>query len=258
MILNHKIYGDANQTLVIAHGLFGTLDNFHTLANRFAEANIKVVALDMRNHGKSQHLDSHTYADMANDIYESLNHLSIQKPIILGHIMGGKAIIKFADTYPDFAKALIVADIAPKAYNPKHDTILEALTSVDFNLLKERKQVEEQLSNYINDIGVVLFLMKNLTRNPTGDGFKWKINLKTLVEFYPEIIGFFNINKIQSKTLFIRGTKSNYISAEDIKLIEEIFSNVYFFDLNTGHWVHAEDSDGFYNAVLNFTKGLDG
>jgi len=258
MILNYKIYGDGKNTLVIAHGLFGTLDNFHSLSSAFADKGIKIVALDMRNHGRSPHSDSNSYSDMANDIIETLNSLSIKSPILLGHSMGGKAVINLVANNPKFAKALIVADIAPKAYNPKHDTIIEALKSVDLVMLKERKLVEEHLSKFIPDSDVVQFLMKNLSRRTDGDGFKWKINLEVLVEYYSDIIGDFEIkNPIQIPTLFIRGINSNYINNHDMVAIKEIFSDVSFVDLNAGHWVHAEDKEGFYNAVLGFINVLN-
>ena len=39
---------------------------------------------------------------------------NIQKPILLGHSLGGKVAMKFAFTHPDKLEKLIVADIAPR------------------------------------------------------------------------------------------------------------------------------------------------
>ena len=44
MQLNYKVYGEGHP-LVILHGLFGSLDNWHTLGKRFGEF-FKVFALD--------------------------------------------------------------------------------------------------------------------------------------------------------------------------------------------------------------------
>jgi esterase len=45
--------------LVILHGLFGTSDNWQTLAKRWAEHH-RVIVVDLRNHGRSPHSAEHS------------------------------------------------------------------------------------------------------------------------------------------------------------------------------------------------------
>ncbi|RZK48972.1 MAG: alpha/beta fold hydrolase [Hymenobacter sp.] len=64
--------------LVILHGLFGTLDNWQTLARRWAEdAGLRVISVDLRNHGRSFHSPEHSYALMAADVLTLLDHLAL-------------------------------------------------------------------------------------------------------------------------------------------------------------------------------------
>jgi pimeloyl-ACP methyl ester carboxylesterase len=56
--------------------------------------------------------------------------------------------------------------------------------------------------------------------------------------------------------IFIYGTKSDYILPEDFDSIKEIFPLAKFAELPAGHWLHAEDPEGFYKKVMEFvTKG---
>ena len=53
-------------------------------------------------------------------------------------------------------------------------------------------------------------------------------------------------------TLFIRGGSSGYILDSDFEKIETLFPNSEIETIeNAGHWVHAENKDGFLEALLS-------
>ena len=76
--------------------------------------------------------------------------------------MGGKTAMLFAALYPEIVSKLIVADISPRFYPVHHDAILEGLSSLNFEEITSRKQAEEQLSKYVQDVGTRQFLLKNI------------------------------------------------------------------------------------------------
>jgi abhydrolase domain-containing protein 11 len=79
------------------HGLFGFRTNWRSLAKAFSDrANIKVVTVDMRNHGDSPSTTSMTYLDMASDLIQTIRKHKTQKTILMGHSMGGKAAMVVA------------------------------------------------------------------------------------------------------------------------------------------------------------------
>ena len=163
MILNSKIYGvEKNGTpLLVFHGLFGMLDNWATFGREFGEK-LPCHLLDLRNHGKSFHTEDMSHDNMAEDILNYLNQHQIEKACLLGHSLGGKAVMQFAISYPERVKKIIVVDIAPKAYPPHHQKIMEALQSVDFEKMMSRKEVEEKLAESIEEKPIIQFLVKNL------------------------------------------------------------------------------------------------
>ena len=56
-------------------------------------------------------------------------------------------------------------------------------------------------------------------------------------------------------TLFVRGENSNYITEDDIDVIEDIFPMAQYTTIDdAGHWLHAENPVQFFDEVMNFLK----
>ena len=81
-----------------------------------------------------------------------------------------------------------MVDIAPKAYPPHHQKIMEALQSVDFERITSRKEVEERLAETVREKPVIQFLVKNLYWE-REDKLNWRFNLKVLAEKYGDFVG---------------------------------------------------------------------
>lgn len=88
--------------LVIMHGLLGSKNNWNSLSKAFHQKTIpqrKVIAVDARNHGDSPHTLQHTYEHLVEDIKQLLVKLKIEKACLLGHSMGGRAMMLFSLKY---------------------------------------------------------------------------------------------------------------------------------------------------------------
>jgi pimeloyl-ACP methyl ester carboxylesterase len=242
------------QPLIILHGLFGQSDNWNTLAKRFAEKGFRVFAIDQRNHGLSPHSDEWNYQLMAADLKEFIDEHQLHDVILLGHSMGGKTVMFFEQLYPNVAQKLIVVDIAPREYEPHHDSVLKALNAVDFSEINTRKEAEAILNEYISDLGTKQFLLKNIYwREDETKQMDWRFNLKTITKEYNNIGVSVPQFLSSTKTLFIRGENSNYITNEDEQDIANRFSNYQLKTIaNSGHWIHAEQPDAFFNCVMEF------
>lgn len=255
MQLNFKKVGEGDP-LIILHGLFGSLDNWMSIAKELGTS-FEVYIVDARNHGQSQHSEVFNYPVMVEDLVEFVTtHIVYENkalPIILGHSMGGKTAMQFAVDYPHLLSKLIVADIAPKAYPIHHDLIINSLKSLDFNVIKTRKEADDKLSQYIFDVSTRQFLLKNLYWKEQGL-LAFRFNLDTISKNIDEVgaeIEF--ITTFYQHTLFIRGDKSNYILDSDFEQIFTIFPNAQIKTIeNSGHWVHAENPVEFLYLVKAF------
>lgn len=251
LILHSTIKGDG-QPLLILHGYFGMSDNWKTLGNKFAE-NFQVHLIDQRNHGRSFHADEFTYELLADDLLNYINHYQLKNVLLLGHSMGGKTVMQFAVNHEEIVEKLVVADISPKAYPPHHNAILAALNSVDFTIQNTRSLVDQKLAELISIAGVRQFLLKNVYWKEKGQ-LAYRFNLQSLTENNPEVGKALPIGtSFEKPTLFLRGSKSDYITDNELGIIEAHFSNANIITIaNAGHWLHAENPKDFYEEVLKF------
>jgi len=253
MILNSSIFGKG-KPLIIAHGYFGMSDNWKSMAMQFA-TDFEVHVIDQRNHGRSFHSDDFNYDLMVDDLYQYINHYQLKDVMLLGHSMGGKMAMLFAVTFPELIEKLVIVDIAPKYYPPHHDYILKALNSVDFDKISSRKEIAKIIRTYIDEEAVVQFLLKNVYWKSKGQ-LAYRFNLKSLTENNNEVSEALPaFTTFEKPTLFLKGEHSGYISSEDTTLIKTHFPLAKIITVkNSGHWVHADNPDDFYDKVAQFLK----
>ena len=253
MKLHFKKFG-SGPPLIILHGVFGSSDNWKTLANHLM-ITFEVYLVDQRNHGLSPHSDDFNYQVMTDDLKELLHDEQIEKCILLGHSMGGKTAMNFAVQYPEKIMKLIIVDIAPKRYPPHHQNILQGVHSLKINEINTRKEADDLLSTTINNSGIRQFILKNLSRNPEGL-FYWKINWKA-IEDNIQAIGapLLSHDLFTGEVLFIRGAQSDYILNEDEPLLKKHFPNAVLMTIQkAGHWVHAEQPAQLLALINQFIK----
>jgi len=250
-ILHATVLGKG-EPLLILHGYFGMSDNWKTLGTKFSN-NFEVHLIDQRNHGRSFHSSDFDYELLVEDLYHYITYNKLEKVNLLGHSMGGKVAMLFAVTYPEHVNKLIVVDIAPKYYEPHHQHILAALNAVNFSIHTSRKQVEDVLKIYVQEQGVLQFLLKNVYWKSKGQ-LAYRFNLQSLTENNSEVgEALPSFTHFEGKTLFLKGENSKYITKNDISLITAHFENANVVTVkNAGHWLHAENPIQFYNEVVSF------
>ena len=259
-LLHYLDQGDPAATpLVVLHGLFGTLDNWQTLARRWADAGLRVVSADLRNHGRSFHTPEHSYPLMAADVRALLDHLALDpaRLTVLGHSMGGKVAMTLALAYPQCLAQLVVVDIAPRFSDMEHqEAIVAGLQAVDLATVQTRQQAEAALLPHVRPAGVRQFLLKNLYRRE-DNSFAWRINLPALVAHLPAIgAAVTAAQPFLKRTLFVRGGESNYITPTDkLHDIPALFPNSQVVTVpDAGHWLHAEKPDEVFGLIKNFVS----
>jgi esterase len=240
--------------LIILHGLFGSLENWHSISRNLA-ADFQVLAIDQRNHGRSPHAPAMSYQLMAEDLKDLLAAQHLGPVILLGHSMGGKTAMAVALTYPNLVNELIIVDIAPRAYPDRHRQILKALLPLDLRSFKSRAEMELQLAPWIPDLAVRQFLLKNVKRDQAGTFF-WQMNLAAIDANFPRLSDEISSPRPFDKpTLFIRGERSDYIRDQDMTSIRKLFPRAQLCEIaGAGHWVHAEKPEDFLRKVREFLK----
>lgn len=250
--------------LVLLHGLFGSADNWNTLARRWAApvadggTGRTVYLVDQRNHGRSFHAPAISYPLLAADLLAFFDeHRLGADTTLLGHSMGGKVAMTFALAHPARLAQLIVVDIAPRAYAPHHRELLDGLLRLDVAALTSRDAADRALQVVAPEADTRLFLLKNLYRDD-HNRFAWRLNIAALDRHLPDLGAAVDGPPYLGPTLFIRGGRSRYISAEDKTfVIPALFpQSVVETVPDAGHWVHAEAPDAVFGLVRAFVTGL--
>ncbi|SLN48734.1 Esterase YbfF [Roseivivax jejudonensis] len=250
MKLNTITHGTATDapTLVIVHGLFGSARNWGVIAKRLADTR-RVVAVDQRNHGQSPWSDDHGYPDLAADLGALVD--DIGGPVdIVGHSMGGKAAMALALTRPDTLRRIVVADIAPVAYDHSQMAYIEAMRAVDLDRVEKRSDAAAQLSGTVPEPALQSFFTQSLD---VGNK-RWTLNLDALAAEMDKILGWPGIEgRFDGPALFLTGGDSDYVAPAHRDTIREAFPRARFAALKgAGHWLHAEKPREFEAAVRAF------
>lgn len=253
-MLNTIVHGDpdAGPALLIAHGLFGSARNWGAIAKRLSRER-PVVAVDMRNHGASPWRESHGYPDLAEDLAEVIEAFGGQMDV-LGHSMGGKAAMALALTSADRVRRLIVADIAPVAYDHTQTPLIEAMESVDLRAVRSRKEADQALEEHVSETAVRAFLAQSLDLK--GEHPRWVLNLPVLKMEMAGIIGFPEVTgSFDGPSLFLTGDASDYVMDSHHAEIRTLFPQANFEAIpGAGHWLHAEAPGPFIEAVSRFLQ----
>lgn len=249
--LNFEVIGEGPD-LVVLHGLFGSLDNWRGMARLLARR-FRVWLVDQRNHGGSPHSPEFDYAAMASDLLAFLDRNGLGRVHLLGHSMGGKAAMLFAARYPGRVARLIVEDMGPGAYAPRHESVFRGLLNLPLSQMKSRREADQWLQQDVPQDEVRGFLLKSLCRQE-GGSWRWRFNLPVLFASYRHLLSALPLGTpVHCPTLFIRGALSDYLDPDRPDPWLEAFVRRDFFTVpEAGHWVHADRPAIFLQAIESF------
>ncbi|MXV45219.1 alpha/beta fold hydrolase [Saccharibacter sp. 17.LH.SD] len=239
-------------TVVLLHGVFGRARNLGLL-QRTLSHHFNTIALDLRSHGHSPH-EPLTYPEMARDVLETLDHLSIQSASLIGHSMGGKVAMMTSLLAPERVQRLIVADIAPAPMHHGQNTLAQALLrSLPLPALHNRKDIHDFLMPLTGNPAISDLLGQNIT---PGDPAHWTIGLTEIANSFATIEGWPEMPpnaQWSGEALFLRGEHSPYVQPHHRELIHHFFPHATIQTIpETGHWLHVEKPKEFAEAALSF------
>jgi len=113
-----------------------------------------------------------------------------------------------------------------------------------------RVAADRALAEKVPDPGIRAFLLQNLR---FGAEPAWRIGLDAIANALPQLTQWPDLDEAAylGLTLFVAGSRSDYIKPEHRPIIRELFPSARFAVLkNAGHWVHADNPDGFM-AILD-------
>ena len=252
-------FNQQNDTVLLIHGFTGSLEDWRYIYPNLDER-FNYVGIDLIGHGKSDSptdIEKYKPESLISQIYDILDHLSINKVIILGYSMGGRVALYFAVSYPQKIKGLILESTSVGIKNEKDRT--------------KRIESDEELASYIEDNGTEQFAERwmdqdifNTQRRFSDVKLQKKRNriaqnsetglANTLRGFGTGRMSYLaaKLNIIHCSVLLISGeldTKYCKLNAE----LEKKFPNAKNAVVkNAGHNTHLEESERFVQAANEY------
>jgi len=106
----HAVPAPGKPVIVMIHGVTDIGLNWATLTWKLQD-DYDVYMVDTRSHGLSDPITAADDGDtLIKDVVEFVKVMDFEKPILMGHSMGGATVIRVGAEYPDLAKAIVVLD----------------------------------------------------------------------------------------------------------------------------------------------------
>ena len=250
--------GQGPERLVFLHGLFGQGKNFGTVAKLLGEDATSVL-VDLPNHGRSpwtDYFDYHLFADLLAG--ELVERGAGREPVTLvGHSMGGKVAMQLTLSHPRLVDRLVVIDMSPvnRGDPSEFQHYADAMSGLDLSVIGSRAQADAALSVAVPNQRIRSFLLQNLHRSDSSQGWRWLPNLKLLgasmglMSGWPDQQG----RSWDGPVLWLAGGRSEFIGERHRPAMAALFPNVELEVVpDAGHWVHAEQPQAVAEAIRRF------
>lgn len=235
--------------IVLLHGFLENKIMWQEYVDFFSQK-YRIITIDLLGHGESDCLGYvHEMEDNAGAVHEVLEHLRIDKAIILGHSMGGYVALAFAELYPDKIQKLVLLNSTSK----------EDSAEKKLNRTRAIKAVKQNYVNFVSLAIANLFSENNRTRF-ASEIEKAKIQaLKTPLQGIVASLEGMKIRKdreiLLQKNLFpvllVLGKKDPVLNYEEsLAQIED--TTVALVSFEDGHMSHIENKEELEIVLADF------
>ncbi|EMK08102.1 MULTISPECIES: alpha/beta fold hydrolase [Leptospira] len=253
-----KFFSPICGPIIILHGLFGSSKNWLSVGD-FLSQYTDVYLLDLRNHGDSPHSSEHSISSMVEDMEVWIIKQKLEKPVVLGHSMGGLVSMGFALKNPNILSFLFIEDITPKNYPFHYESELLCLRT-DVSGFRSRQEIDSALTKILPNAFIRNFLEMNLERLENG-GYRWKLNVEGIANsprLFQDFFDNYTNHPYMGKTYFITGGASEYFHKEDIEIALNFFPNSKFYLIPGGdHYIHFTKAPEFKRILESIFEKLD-
>ncbi|HEX4165234.1 MAG TPA: alpha/beta hydrolase [Bryobacteraceae bacterium] len=203
----------------------------------------RLIALDQRGHGDSDHADSYTRDNYLGDIEAFFSHLTLKNAVLLGNSLGGVNAYQFAARHPERVLALVIEDIGVEIAGD-----LPPMSGWA-GMFATRRELDDQVG-----LRMVPYLRASY-RQTTG-GWKLAFEPSDMILSQAAMVGDHWADWLATScpALVIRGTESRVTTAAQVEEMAARRANTQVCTLVGGHVVHQDNPAGFAAAVRSFLR----
>jgi pimeloyl-ACP methyl ester carboxylesterase len=214
--LYYEIHGQG-EPIVLLHSGGADLRDWQFIAPQLAQ-NYRVIAFDGRGAGKSPPLLEP--ANYVEELKNLLDHLQIERSILVGHSIGGQIATDFALAYPDrLSKLVLVAPgLSGHRFSPSVEEWFGQVWAAAPDAAKMTEISLSQCPYRVVMSSPQRDLMAAITRHNIDRALEWKTSQMHWAQ--PPTID--RLAEIQTKTLFIIGTQDMADNLQTAELFEQV------------------------------------
>ena len=105
----HYVAEGAGRPVILVHGNGGSHEVFEPLIRQLAASGYRVYAPDSRGHGANEPLAEYHYDDMAEDMYQFIREMGLEKPAFYGFSDGGIIGLLLGISHPEVLGILAIS-----------------------------------------------------------------------------------------------------------------------------------------------------
>ena len=250
--------GDA-ETVVWLHGLHGHQLWWHWYQVAFFAQHYRVVTVDQRGHGQSfKPATGYSIEVMAEDLYQLLHQLGVERVHLGGASMGGMVSLQFALAHPDMVRSLVLVDSYPHTPRVIHEAIERWIEDTRL------RGYDEVMKTFNDDYAAALFSPTFRAQHPEFPKYETKLVLDNLMPEAAFIgacraIQAFNIQErlrdIVAPTLIITSNEGMAYT-ESLRMHELLVRSDLWAPPDVGHSPHIEIPAEFNRRVLEFLRAV--
>lgn len=247
-------FGETGPRVVFLHGLFGQGKNW-TMVARALAPEARVTLLDLPNHGRSGWTDHFSYAEMADQVSDTMTAEDPEPYAVVGHSMGGKVAMALALRHPQQVSRLAVVDVSPVPTTQVSSfaDFVRGMRALDLVGLPNRETADAELAAHVPEATVRGFLLQNLRRD--RGGWRWQMNLELLGDHLEDVGAWPAVDApaYPGPVLWLAGANSTYVRRDYTPAMRALFPRAQLVTIKgAGHWVHSDQPAVFLAAVRTF------
>ena len=257
---------DQGAPIVLLHGVLMYADAYDGIAERLSAGGRRVLVLDQRGHGQSNHSSDYSWRAFVNDLEAFWTALGLGPIDVIGHSMGGHHASRFAALHPERVRMLVLVD-APFAADLTPEALTFAAAAAELIPPTGYATPEEFV-----DLATRLFPRAHraaLVAHSRGlaPGADGRLNWEWMPDF--AVIGAPNgapaaeeewqlCGQVRCPVLVMRAAESELFPASELDRNVSAFQHATGVDLpNSGHMIMWENPAGVADGALGFftTRG---
>ncbi|HST74154.1 MAG TPA: alpha/beta hydrolase [Acetobacteraceae bacterium] len=246
--------------IVLLHGGHQSAHSWDLVSLHLARR-YRVLALDQRGHGDSEWARDVEYSNhmMALDAEAFIAALGLQRPLLIGHSMGGRNAMVLTKSDPSRLGALVIVDVGPEISDKGRQAISGFVrTNQEFDDLEHFVRNVREYDPYRSREHIERTVKYNMLKRADGkfvskcDSTPRRLGL--LHGNGPlDSVSLEDVRAFDLPVLVVRGANSNILTAEAAERFARALPNGTLVTVpDCGHGVHSQNTLGFINAIGGF------